>query len=143
MQVRHTANLDKNYKYLKGVYVGIPQAIAIMGATLGLKIGQYDVLEPTYEVRMLTCGDDVPPNQRYFNFPELIEANGQSVEVLFKDGALYPYLSDWNANPDGVVDTNPTLSTSLVGLPAYLKNPAGVQFPYDARIVLLLSNKPG
>lgn len=141
MVVKHTANLDKNFKYLKGIYVGSPQTKAIVGSTLGVKVGQYELLEATHETRMLTCGDDVPPNQRYFIFPEAIEANGQSVELLFKDGALYPFLSDFNANPDGVIDVNASLSNSLIALPSYMKNPAGVVFPYDVRIYLLLTNK--
>lgn len=138
---KQPATLDKNYKFLKGIYVSLPQEIAIVGSTLGLKVGQYEVLEAIHEVRLLTSSEDVPPNQRLFIFPELIEASGQSIELNYKDGAMYPFLSDSSVNPDGVLDMNSALSASLIGLPSYLKNPANVSYPYDVRIYLLLSNK--
>lgn len=139
--VRTSAELDKNYKYLRGIYVSMPEEIAIPATTLGLKIGQYDLLDPSHEIRLLTSGLEVPPNNRFYTFPESIDANGATVEVLFTDGAIYPLLSDVNADPNGVVDTNRTLSKGLIANSAnYPQNPAHVRFPYDVRIILWLSN---
>ena len=139
--VRHGAELDKNYKFLKGIYVSIPEDIAIAATTLGLKIGQYDLLDPSHEAKLLTSGQAVSPNSRFFLFPEVIDANGATLEVLYTDGAIYPLLSDVNADPNGVVDTNRTASKGLIANSAlYPQNPAHVRFPYDARIYLWLTN---
>ena len=139
--VRHGAELDKNYRWIKGIFVSIPEEIAIAATTLGLKIGQYDLIDPSHEVRLLTSGQEVSPNNRFFVFPEIVEANGATVELLYTDGAIYPLLSDVNADPNGVVDTNRTASRGLIANSAvYPQNPAHVRFPYDARIYLWLTN---
>lgn len=139
--VRHGAELDKNYKHLKGIYVTIPEDIAVAATTLGVKIGQYDLLDPSHEVRLLTSSQAVSPNNRFYLFPEVIEANGATMEFFYTDGAIYPLLSDVNADPNGVVDTNRTLSKGLIANASlYPQNPAHVRFPYDARIYLWLTN---
>jgi hypothetical protein len=58
-------------------------------------VGGREIFDEQHDVRLLTCSQHVSPNQRFFLFPEHIEAGGLSLEIKYRDGgqpgAVYPY----------------------------------------------------
>ena len=135
--IRFNGVCDKGYKYIKGVYVSIPQDKAIQSATLGFRLNNVELLDDGHEVRMLTCSNNVAPNTKFFSFPEKIEANSGSIEGRYTDGSKYPLLVD-NGEDLGVFDTGKVDFKNLAG---YNTNPFGVVFPYDVIINLWLTNE--
>lgn len=94
--VRFAAETDKLYAKVRGVFASVPSDQVLVGATIGLKINGQDVFDDAHEVRMLTCGNQVAPNNKFFRFEEHIEASGSAVEGRYTDPkvaipALYPY----------------------------------------------------
>ena len=93
--VRYTGETDKSYRRIRGIFVALPEPILEYGATLSLKVGGVDVFDDDHDVRLLTCGQGVAPNQKFFLFEEYIEASGNAFEGRFRDagiqGATYPY----------------------------------------------------
>jgi hypothetical protein len=94
--VRFAAETDKLYAKVRGVFASVPSDQVLVGATMGLKINGQDVFDDAHEVRMITCGNQVAPNNKFFRFEEHIEAGGASVEGRYTDptgtnSALYPY----------------------------------------------------
>lgn len=94
--VRFTAETDKLYALVNAIHVSLPDDRMLVGTSLGLKINGQEVFDDAHEVRMLTCGNQVAPNKKFFHFEERIEAGGSAVEGRFTDpGTLstvtYPY----------------------------------------------------
>ena len=93
--VRYTGETDKSFRRIRGIFVALPEPILEYGATLSLKVGGVDVFDEDHDVRLLTCGQGVAPNQKFFLFEENIEAAGNAFEGRFSDagihGATYPY----------------------------------------------------
>jgi hypothetical protein len=140
--VRFNAESDKNYKRIRGIHVSMPDKKAVTGTMLGLKVNNIEVLDDSHEVKLLTCGDAVAPNQMFFLFEDKIEAGGVMMDGRYTDGGLYPMLYDNNNDPNGVIDptrsaSRPNGGTTGVNIP---QNPNGVTYPYDVRIVLWLTN---
>ena len=134
--IRFNATCDKGYKSLKGIFVSLPQDNAIQGATLGFRLNNVEVLDDGHEVKNLTASNNVAPDNKYFIFPEAIEANGASFEGRFTDGSKYPLLVD-NGDDTGVFDAAKIDFRTLAG---YNQNPNAVVFPYDVIINLWLNN---
>ena len=93
--VRFTGETDQSFDRLAGIFVAMPDAVKEMGAALGLKIGGQEVFDEDHDVRLITCGREVSPNEKFFQFPEHIEAGGSSIEGRLVDAANtqegYPY----------------------------------------------------
>jgi hypothetical protein len=88
--VRFTAETDKLFAIVKAIYVSLPDSRMLVGTSLGLKINGQEVFDDAHEVRLLTCGNQVAPNKKFFHFEERIEAGGSAVEGRFTDpGTLY------------------------------------------------------
>ena len=88
--VRFTAETDKIFAIVKAIYVSLPDSRMLVGTSLGLKINGQEVFDDAHEVRLLTCGNQVAPNKKFFHFEERIEAGGSAVEGRFTDpGTLY------------------------------------------------------
>jgi hypothetical protein len=61
-----------------------------------MKVNGQEVFDDAHEIRLLTCGNQVAPNEKFFLFEEHLEAAGSSIEGRFTDGAnvvenSYPY----------------------------------------------------
>jgi hypothetical protein len=134
--IRFNATCDKGYKNLKGIFVSLPQDKAIQGATLGFRLNNVEILDDGHEVKNLTASNNVAPDNKYFLFPELIDANGASIEGRYSDGSKYPLLVD-NGDDTGVFDAAKINFRTLAG---YNQNPNSVVFPYDVVINLWLNN---
>ncbi|MBU6158725.1 MAG: hypothetical protein KGP35_06800 [Bacteroidetes bacterium] len=94
--VRFTVETDKLYAIVKAIHVSLPDSRMLVGTSLGLKINGQEVFDDAHEVRLLTCGNQVAPNKKFFHFEERIEAGGSTVEGRFTDPgnlykAKYPY----------------------------------------------------
>ena len=94
--VRFSAETDKLYAVVRAIHLSLPDDRILVGTCVGLKINGQEVFDDAHEVRMLTCGNQVAPNKRFFHFEERIEAGGSAVEGRFTDpGTLnnvtYPY----------------------------------------------------
>lgn len=88
--VRFTAETDKLYAIVKAIYVSLPDSRMLVGTSLGLKINGQEVFDDAHEVRLLTCGNQVAPNKKFFQFEERLEGGGSAVEGRFTDpGTLY------------------------------------------------------
>lgn len=94
-QVRFSGETEKTYARLLGIFVAMPAAIYEIGSTLSLKVGGADVFDEDHDVRLISCGQAVAPNDKFFRFDERIDAGGSAVEGRFKDAANtdqgYPY----------------------------------------------------
>lgn len=95
--VRFTAETDKQYDVIRGVYISIADERLHPSSTIGLKVNGQEVFDDAHEIRLLTCGNQVAPNEKFFLFEERLEAAGSSIEGRFTDGGTnvienaYPY----------------------------------------------------
>lgn len=83
--VRFLAQTDKQYARIRGLFVSLPEERVLAGASLGLRVNNQEVFDDAHEVRLLTCGQQVPPNERFFFFEEVLEAAGSSIEGRLSD----------------------------------------------------------
>jgi hypothetical protein len=61
---------------------------ALVGTQIGFKVNGQEVFDEAHEVRLLTCGNQVAPNQKYFLFEEFLEGSGSSIEGKLTDGGV-------------------------------------------------------
>jgi hypothetical protein len=71
--IRFNAQTDKQYARIRGIYVSIPEERLVPGCLLGLKVNNQDIFEDVHEVKLLTSGNQVAPNQKYFFFEEHLD----------------------------------------------------------------------
>ena len=94
--VRFSANTDKLFARVRGLFVSMPKDVLMDGTLLGLRIAGEEVFDDAHEVRLLTCGHQVAPGDKFFEFEELLEAAGSTIEGRLTDGQSgaggdYPY----------------------------------------------------
>ncbi len=93
--VRFNGDTDRSYSRLDGIFVALPEPLKEIGAALGLKVGGQEIFDENHDVRLITCGREVAPNEKFFAFPENIEAAGAAFEGRFTDAGNtaegYPY----------------------------------------------------
>jgi hypothetical protein len=113
--MRLSTQTDKLYARIRGIYVSLPQENLVAGTLLGLKVNGQEVFEELHEVKLLTSGNQVAPNQKFFLFEEHLDAGGSAIEGRLTDGAA-------------IVDPAPG------DLPVE-------GYPYEAKIYLWLTNE--
>ncbi len=84
--IRFNAQTDKQYARIRGIYVSIPEERLVPGSLLGLKVNNQDIFEDVHEVKLLSSGNQVAPNHKFFFFEEHLDAAGSTVEGRFTDG---------------------------------------------------------
>ena len=84
--VRINAQTDKQYAKIRGIYVSLPDELLLSGALLGLRVNNQEVFEDAHEIKLITSGHQVAPNQKFFFFEEHLEAGGSAIEGKFTDG---------------------------------------------------------
>ena len=114
--IRFNAQTDKQYARIRGIYVSIPQERFVPGSLLGLKVNNQDVFEDVHETKLLTSGNQVAPNQKFFFFDEFMDAAGSTVEGRYTDG-------------QPAVENVPENGYSAYG------------YPYEVKIYLWLTNE--
>ena len=117
------AELEKQYKRVKGIQISFPEENAQIGTTLGVTVNQREIFPDAYEAKMLTSNNSVGPNSKYFILPWNVEADGAPVTVRLHDGANNPYLQA--GSPAGG---------------AVPVNPLAIVYPYDAIVKFWLTN---
>jgi hypothetical protein len=50
-----------------------------------MRVNNQEVFDDAHDVRLLTCGQQVPPNDRFFLFEEFLEAGGSTIEGRVTD----------------------------------------------------------
>ncbi len=94
--VKFSADTDKKYKSIQGVFASLPDTgNALFGSTLELKIADKEIFPESFEIKMLSCGQSVSPNDRFYNLINE-EAEGSRVEGRYIDGgnaSEYPYTA--------------------------------------------------
>jgi hypothetical protein len=88
--VRFSADTDKQFARVRGIHISMPSEQTLVGTTLGLKINGQEVFDDAHEMRMITCGNQVAPNNKFFLFEEFIEAGGSAIEGRVTDGGTSP-----------------------------------------------------
>ena len=119
--IRFNAQTDKQYARIRGIYVSIPEERLVPGCLLGLKVNNQDIFEDVHEVKLLTSGNQVAPNKKFFFFEEHLDAAGSTVEGRFTDGQTQLGVASLAAN----VET---------GFSSY-------GYPYEVKIYLWLTNE--
>jgi hypothetical protein len=122
--VRINAQTDKQYAKIRGIYVSLPDELLLSGALLGLRVNNQGVFEDAHEVKLITSGHQVAPNQKFFFFEEHLEAGGSAIEGKFTDGGL------------------DALSESPSKLELMRARKAQSGYLYEAKIYLWLTNEP-
>ena len=84
--LRFNAQTDKQYSRIRGIYVSLPEERLVPGSLLGLKVNNQDIFEDVHEVKLITSGNQVAPNQKFFFFEEHLDAAGSTVEGRYTDG---------------------------------------------------------
>ena len=84
--VRINAQTDKQYSKIRGIFVSLPDEQLLMGSLLGLRVNNQEVFEDAHEIKLITSGHQVAPNQKFFFFEEHLEASGSAIEGKFTDG---------------------------------------------------------
>ena len=118
--IRFNAQTDKQYARIRGIYVSVPEERFVPGCLLGLKVNNQEVFEDVHEVKLLTSGNQVAPNKKYFFFEEQLDAAGSTVEGRFTDGQTQLALG---------IAANAEVSFSSYG------------YPYEVKIYLWLTNE--
>ena len=119
--IRFNAQTDKQFARIRGIYVSIPEERLVPGCLLGLKVNNQDIFEDVHEVKLLTSGNQVAPNKKFFFFEEHLDAAGSTVEGRFTDGQTQLGVASLAAN----VET---------GFSSY-------GYPYEVKIYLWLNNE--
>ena len=118
--IRFNAQSDKQYARIRGIYVSVPEERFVPGCLLGLKVNNQEVFEDVHEVKLLTSGNQVAPNKKFFFFEEQLDAAGSTVEGRFTDGQTQLALG---------IAANAEVSFSSYG------------YPYEVKIYLWLTNE--
>lgn len=118
--IRFNAQTDKQYARIRGIYVSVPEERFVPGCLLGLKVNNQEVFEDVHEVKLLTSGNQVAPNKKFFFFEEQLDAAGSTVEGRFTDGQTQLAVG---------FAANAEVSFSSYG------------YPYDVKIYLWLTNE--
>jgi len=93
--VKFSADSNKMYSWIEGLYMSLPEDKAIVGSTVELKIANEEIFPEGFEAKMLCTGQNCTPNERFFNSIHE-EAAGNLVEGRFTDSGKadhYPYVA--------------------------------------------------
>lgn len=85
-----------NYEKVTGVQVSVSNAIAADTGTFDkFEIDSQEIYPPGFGVNVLSCGRDVPPNDRFDKDVE-VRASNSPVNITYTDpntpGIVYPYV---------------------------------------------------
>ena len=85
--VRFTGETDKGYKRVRGVFVALPSTLSVW-IDVEPRVSGMDIFDEDHDVRLITAGLGVAPNEKFFLLEEFIEAGGVAFEGKFKDAGL-------------------------------------------------------
>ena len=92
--IKFSADMDKMYKRITGLYGLLPEDKAVIGTRLELKISDKEIFPEEYEIRMISTSQSVAPKERFYPISE--QANGNRIEGRVTDSGkadAYPYIA--------------------------------------------------
>ncbi len=93
--VKFSADMDKMYKQLTGLYASLPEDKAVPGTSIELKIADKEIFPEGFELKMITTGLNVAPKDRFYEKVKE-EAAGNRIEGRLTDSGKadsYPYVA--------------------------------------------------
>ena len=84
--VRFSLETDKQYSTVRGLFISMKNDAAAFGTCIGMKVNNQEIFDDLHEIRLLTCGNQVAPNKKFFLFEEKIDAGGSTIEGKLTDG---------------------------------------------------------
>ena len=92
--VNINVNSDKLYKKITGLTITTPSTVPYLNmSTLSLQVNDKEVFPDDFEIRLLTCDQSVPVNERFYLLDEV--ADGSTIKGKFKDAqtgaTTFPY----------------------------------------------------
>jgi len=94
--IKFSADSDKKYNRLTGLFASLPDTgNAMFGSTLEFKIADKEIFPEDFEIKMISCGQNVATNERFYDQLDE-EAQGNRLEGRFTDGgnaSSYPYTA--------------------------------------------------
>ena len=96
--IKFALDTDKKYKRITGIFASLPEDKnyrALFETTLELRVADVEIFPEGFEIKMLSCGQQVTPNDRFFNQIEQ-EARGNQITGRYIDGGnadKYPYVA--------------------------------------------------
>jgi hypothetical protein len=98
VQVKFSAETDKLYDRVMGLFISTPSYRHHYGSTLEMKIAEEEIFPEGFETKLLASSLSVNPNQRFVRFDEdeNLAAKGNLISGRYTDGGLdsgvsYPY----------------------------------------------------
>ncbi len=86
-------NTEKGYQSVTGISANATDKNAYLGSLFSkFEINNKEIFPDGFEVKMITTGIDVSPEERFYKITE--PADGTKVVIKYKDGgnaAVYPY----------------------------------------------------
>ena len=97
--VNINVNSDKLYKKITGMTITTPSTVPNLNmSTLSLQVNDKEIFPDDFEIRLLTCDQSVPVNERFYVLDEL--ADGSTIKGKFRDGNVggitFPYTVNLN-----------------------------------------------
>jgi hypothetical protein len=96
--VKFSAETDKLFQKVQGIYVSMPKDESHFGSTLELRIAEQEIFPEGFETKLLATSQNTSPNERFAMFEpdEVVEAKGSHIEGRFVDGGFvsgitFPY----------------------------------------------------
>jgi len=96
--IKFALDTDKKYKRITGIFASLPEDKnyrALFETTLELRVADVEIFPEGFEIKMLNCGQQVSPNNRFFDQIEQ-EARGNQITGRYIDGgngSNYPYVA--------------------------------------------------
>ena len=92
--VNINVNSDKLYKKITGMTITTPFTVPYLNmSSLSLQVNDKEIFPDDFEVRLLTCDQAVPVNERFYLLNEV--ADGSTIKGKYKDNnpsnGVFPY----------------------------------------------------
>ncbi len=93
--VKFSADTDKMYRQITGLYISLPEDKAVPGSTIEVKVADMEIFPEDFEIKMVTTGMNISPNDRFYDKIKE-EAGGNRIDGKFSDSGkadTYPYVA--------------------------------------------------
>lgn len=96
--IKFAIDTDKKYKRITGIFASLQEedeSRALFATTLELRVADVEIFPEGFEIKMLSCGQQVSPNDRFYEQIEQ-EAKGNQITGRYIDGGnahRYPYVA--------------------------------------------------
>lgn len=87
---------DKQYEFLTGIFINTNNPDSLLKSFFSkFEVNGEEVFCNGFDAKLLTSGQEVSPNDRFYNLNE--PAAGSSLSIKYKDGTLA--ITDWTVWP--------------------------------------------